>query len=66
MARTIRGHPTDWFQQEGTEKPENNPSIPWQEEKAYATKGKVIANYKPDVDYEPEGSEPEIVQSCRR
>ena len=56
MARTMRGWPTAWSQQEGIEEPDTNPSVSQQEEHPYATKGKVIADYDPDVD--SEGSEP--------
>ena len=37
---------------EGAEEPEINPSVSQQEEQPDATKGKVIADYDPDIDYE--------------
>ena len=60
VTRTVRGCLTVQLQQECTEKSETNPSVPQQEEQADAAEGKVIAGYKPDVDYKPEGSDPEI------
>ena len=49
-----------WPQQGGAEEPETNVSVPQQEGQADATRGKAIADYKSDVDYEPEGSDPDI------
>ena len=60
MARPVRGHLTPWPQLGCTEKPETNISVPQQEEQTNATGGEVIADYDPDVDYEPDGSDPEI------
>ena len=59
MPRTIRGHPTTQPQPEGREKLEINPSIPQQEEQTDAIDGEVIVDHKPDIDHEPEGSDPE-------
>ena len=60
MARTIRGCLTAWSQPERTGEPEITPSFPQQEEESGAINGEVVADYKSDVDYEPEGSDPEI------
>ena len=60
MVRPVRGCLTAWLQQEGAEDPQTKPSVPWQEEQPEATEGKVIADYDLDVDYESEGSDPEI------
>ena len=56
MARTIRGCLTAQSQQESTEEPETNPSVPQQKEQLDTAEGKFIVEYSPDVDYE--GSEP--------
>ena len=45
-------------QPEVTEMPEINPRFPQQEEWADTIEGRVIADYKLDIDYEPEGSDP--------
>ena len=55
MARTVRGCLTAWLQQEGTTEPENNSSVLQFEEQSDITEGKVIVDYKPGIDYEPEG-----------
>ena len=60
MARPMRGHPIAGLQQEGTKEPQTNPSVPWQEEQSDAAEGEVIACYDLDIDYKPEGSDPEI------
>ena len=60
MASTMRGHPTARLQPKGTEETETNTSVPQEEEQADATESKVIANYKLEVDYKPERSNPEI------
>ena len=60
MARLVRGQLTPQLQQGSTEEPESNPIIPWQEEQPVATKGKVVADCKPDSDYEKEGSDHEL------
>ena len=49
-----------WSQPEGAEEPQTNISVSQQEEQTNAAEGKVIADYEPDVDYKPEGSEPKI------
>ena len=54
MARPVRGHPTPW-PKGAPEEPETNPSVPQQEEQSDTREGKVIADFNPDVDYEPEG-----------
>ena len=49
-----QGHeeiPAAWSQEGGAGESEMNPSVSPQEEQADALKGKVIADYKPDVDY---------------
>ena len=58
MARAMRGCLTAWLQQEGAAKSWNNVSILWLEEQADAKEGKVMVYYKPDINYEPEGSDP--------
>ena len=50
MAMPVSGCPIPWSQQGGTEKPESNSSVPWQEGHTDTTGGKVIADYNPDVD----------------
>ena len=60
MARPVRGclMPQSW--QGGTEEPEIITSVPQQEEQADTTEYEVIADYNPDIDYEPEESDTEI------
>ena len=60
MARPVRGCLTARSQQEGTEEPERDSQ---QEDQPDATKGKDIADYNLDVDYE--GSEPKFDQSAQ-
>ena len=60
MARPVREHLKPWSQQGGAEEPETNISVPQQEEQRDAARGKVIADYDPEVNYKPEGSDPEI------
>ena len=40
--------------------PETNVSASQQKGEADTTRGKAIADYNPDIDYQPEGSDPEI------
>ena len=60
MARLVRGYLTPQPQQGGAEEPETNTNVHQQEEQTDAAEGEVIADYNLDVDYKPEGSEPEI------
>ena len=55
MTRPTRGCLMPWSQQEGTEEPETVVSVPQQEGKADTARGDAIADYNPDLDYEPEG-----------
>ena len=50
MAMTVRGCP----------KLDHNLNVPQQEEQSDAIDGKVLADCKPDIDNEPEGSDPLI------
>ena len=52
MARPVRGHPTPWSQQEGTEKPQLNIIVPQQEGHTDAKGDEAIADYDPDIDYQ--------------
>ena len=54
MAQPVRGFSVPWPQQGGAEELESNSSVP------QAKGGKVIADYDPDVDYNPEGSDPDV------
>ena len=58
MARSVKGRPMPWSQQEGTEEPETKPSAPQQEEQPDTTEGEVITDFNPDVDYE--GQDPRM------
>ena len=49
-----------WSWQGGAEKPESNSSVPQQEGHTDTTGGKAVADYDPDIDYQPEGSDPQI------
>ena len=60
MARPVRGCPTPQPQQGGREEPETNISNLQKEEQTDATEEEVIADYDPDVDYKPEGLDPEM------
>ena len=51
MTRTMRRHQTAWLQPESAEEIETNPSVPKKEEQPNATKGKVLVDYNPDIDY---------------
>ena len=44
----------------GTEKPVTNVSVAQQEEHRDVREGKAVTDYDPDVDYEPDGSDPYI------
>ena len=46
--------------QDSTEEPETNPTVPLQDKQRDARESKDMADYDLDVDYEPEGSEPDI------
>ena len=59
MATIMRRCPTVHSQPEGAVESETNPSVPQWEEQADTIDGKVIADYEPEIDYEPEGSDPE-------
>ena len=50
MATTMKGYPTASSQQEGAAEPENNPSVLQLEEQTDTEEGKVIVEYKPDID----------------
>ena len=52
MTRLVRGCLTPQ-PEEGAKEPETNSSVPQQEEQRDATQGKVIADYNPDLGYEP-------------
>ena len=60
MARPVMGCPMPQSQQGGTEESQINVSVPQQERQADAIRGKTIADYNPDVDYKPVGSDPDI------
>ena len=60
MARTVKGCLTAWSLREGTGEPQTNHSVPQQYEQADTAENKVIADYKPDVDYKSNGSNLEI------
>ena len=62
MARPVRGCPTPWSQQKGTET-ESNPSVPQQKEQPDAAEDEDIVDYDLDIDYE--GSEPENEQAAQ-
>ena len=47
-------------QPEGIWEHETNHSVPWQEEQADTIDSNIIADYKPDLDHKPEGSDPKI------
>ena len=47
-------------QQEEAREPETNVSVPWQRRQEGANRGKDVADYNRDVDYNPEGSDPNI------
>ena len=49
-----------WSQQGCTEEPDTNVSVPQQEGQADATSGDDIEDYDLDIDYELEGSDPDI------
>ena len=49
-----------WLQPKGTEWPEYNATVPEKEEHPDSTKGKVIADYNLDVDYEGSGPHNEL------
>ena len=49
-----------WSQQGDTKEPEANVSVPQQEGQIDATRGRAVADYNPDLDYKPEGSDPDI------
>ena len=59
MIRLVRGRPTPW-PPEGTGEPETNVSVPQKGRQIDAKEGKSAADYDPDVDYESEGSNPDI------
>ena len=49
-----------WPQQGDTEEPDTNLRAPQQEKQRDITGGTVVSDYDTDVDYEPQGSNPEI------
>ena len=49
-----------WSEQEGAGEPETTVSVPQQGGEAEATRGKAIADYDLDIEYKPEGSDPDI------
>ena len=51
---------TPWLQQGGIKELKTNTSVTQQEEQTDAAEEKVIADNNLDVDYKPEGSDPEI------
>ena len=57
---TMRRYLTTQSQVEGAGEPETNSSVPQQEGLADAIDRKVIIDYDLDIDYESEGSYPEI------
>ena len=61
MAMTVKGCLTAQLQHEGAEEPETDPSVHQQKVQEDAANDKVIKDYKLDVDYKTEGSDPEIV-----
>ena len=60
MASLEKGYPTPHSQQEATVELETNVSVPQQGGQADVTRGGEVVDYDPDVDYEPEGSDPDI------
>ena len=60
MASTMSGCLTDWSQPEGMEKPETNPSGNQHEIQADTTEGKVVVDFKLDIEDELEQSDPMI------
>ena len=58
MMRTMRGRPTTWLQSKGKDEPETIINTPHQEGHPDTAKGRDIADYTPDIDYE--GSEPKV------
>ena len=60
MARLVRGCQMPWSQQEGTGEPETNVSVPQQVGQADTARGKDIVDYILDLDYKPDGSDPDI------
>ena len=59
MARLVRGCPTCW-PTEGAGEPETNPSVPQHGGQRDAREFKAVADNDPDVDYEPEVSDPDV------
>ena len=57
--RPVRGCPTSW-PPKGTGEPEAIPGDPQQEEQTDTISGKAVADYDQYVDYEAEGSSPDI------
>ena len=49
-----------WSQQEGAGEPKMKVSAPQEGGQADTTRGKDIADYNPDIDYKPEGSDPDM------
>ena len=60
MARLVMGSLTPWSLQVGAEEPKTNVSVPQQGVQADTISGKALADYNPDIDYKPEGSDPDI------
>ena len=60
MPRTMRGCPRPWLQQKDIEEPETNSSVPQHEEQIDAAECEVLADYNSDINYKPEGSDPDI------
>ena len=58
MARPIRGHPVPQSQQEGKDEPEKKLLFLSNGDKQTPPMAK-IADYNPDVDFKPEGSDPD-------
>ena len=60
MARLMRECPLPWSQQGCADESETNASVSQQWGQADATSGEAIADYNPDINYKPEGSDPDI------
>ena len=60
MARPVRGCLTPWPQKGGTKEHEKNISVPQQEGQTDTAEGEKGADNNLDMNYEPDGSDPDI------
>ena len=58
MVRTMRECLTAWLQPDGTIEPKNSTSFLQLKEQEDVKNSKVIVDYEQNVDYEPEGADP--------